>query len=602
MFDFIHIISPDPEISLVHNSIHEKYLFGINWKSEQVHGIHFKSEYFYHTDVLEKGIEKFNSIYAFYIGNIYTNQSYELLTNTLRHKIKTQELIEMYLQYGKELIKYIKGIFVLFIADDKKKQYYAYTSRSGLYKLYYCIADSRLLVSTSTSSILNNLEKEPDMDEIAIIQHSIYEYPLGERTHYKNIKILDNFSYIEYDLYKININHYCDLNLPETTKNLLPWKETYRLLPKEFNQSIDLIIPENKFNCALTGGFDSRTILSYLLTKSKLEYQLYSWAADERWHDVDIAKKIANEFHLKYTPIIFGKEMLNNYYYYSRQQIYWTNGLGSINRANQMYSHFILAKYARDLISGYFGSELFRPLSKNNIMVSDNFLDTYLNTNRKITIAKQITKMKSNSPFKPEFLRNNWDAFIEETNTYFNQMDILKDKGNCLFVYFIKTGFWKFFGQEFDAQRIHTKINTPYIDDDFVDFLLKTPIWKVQQFANNILQTNKLRGQAFYIPILKNNSIPLMKIPTNRGFSPIDFESFFYPINVIFKHFMQKRKTKKKNIIGFNSKDWNRIVYNADKKTIENISDIFNPLNDNQLTDGFWFSLKKHIITNYNYH
>ena len=189
MFDFIHIISPDPDISLVHNSIHEKYLFGINWKSEQVHGIHFKSEYFYHTDVLEKGIEKFNSIYAFYIGNIYTNQSYELLTNTLRHKIKTQELIEMYLQYGKELIKYIKGIFVLFIADDIKKRYYAYTSRSGLYKLYYCIDDSRLLISTSTSSILNNLEKEPDMDEIAIIQHSIYEYPLGERTHYKNIKI-----------------------------------------------------------------------------------------------------------------------------------------------------------------------------------------------------------------------------------------------------------------------------------------------------------------------------------------------------------------------------------------------------------------------------
>ena len=82
----------------------------------------------------------------------------------------------------------------------------------------------------------------------------------------------------------------------------------------------------------------------------------------------------------------------------------------------------------------------------------------------------------------------------------------------------------------------------------------------------------------------------------------MDFESFFYPINVIFKHFMQKRKTKKKNIIGFNSKDWNRIVYNADKETIENISDIFNPLNDNQLTDGFWFSLKKHIITNYNYY
>jgi hypothetical protein len=602
MFDFIHIISPDPDISLVHNSLHEKYLFGVNWNSEQVHGVHFKSEYFYHTDVFEEGIEKFNSIYVFYIGNIYTNQYYELLTNKSKHKVKTPELIELYLQYGKELIKYIKGIFVLFIADDSKKNYYAYTSRSGLYKLYYCINDSRLLISTSISSILKNIKNEPELDEVAIIQHSVYEYPLDERTHYKNIKILGNYKYIEYDLYKISINPCYELKIPTSSKNLLPWQETYRLLPQEFNQSIDLIIPENKFNCALTGGFDSRTILSYLLTKPNLEYQLYSWSADERWHDVAIAKKIAEDFNLKYTPITLGDEMLDNYYYYSMQQIYWTDGLGAINRANQMYSHFILSKYARDLISGYFGSELFRPLSRNNIMVSENFLNTYLNDNRKMIIVEQITKLKSDAPFKQEFLRNNWDAFIEETNAYFNELDILKDKGNCLFIYFIITGFWKFFGQEFHAQRINTKINTPYIDDDFVDFLLKTPVWKVQHFTNNLLPTNKLRGQAFYIPILKNNSIPLMKIPTNRGFSPIDFESFFYPINVIFKHFSQKRKTKKKNIIGFNSKDWNKIVYNADKETIENISDIFNPLKDNHLKDGFWFSLKKHIITNYNYY
>lgn len=595
MFDFTHIISLDPAVDLQHNCLHEKHLIDKNHASRLIRGKHFNSETFIHTDILEEGFSRRGSIFAFLVGKAYTNSHYALQNNISASSLNASALLDMYITHGEDLIRSIKGIFVIFIADEDRNVYLGYTSRSGLLKLYYYLGRNRLILSTSVASILNNLDQKPKLDEVAILQHGLFEHPLGDRTHFNDIKILDNFSYLKHDLARTQIKPFFDLSRSLSERPSLTWKDTYALSPGIFNKVMDLIVPETSFNSALTGGYDSRTILSYLLCKPKLDFQLYSWAADDRWPDVAVAKMITERFGLNYQPIELGNEMFDLYPVLADQHVYWTDGLGSINRTNQMYSHAVLAKHSRFTITGYFGSEILRPLSRQNIMINAEFIDVLFSKDRHIWLAGNIVKLHNRSAFQEQFLSRHKEELAESIHQYFASIDGEMSLSMKKFFYVLKSGFWKFFGQEFHAQRVNCCILSPYIDDDFIDFILTTPVIDIHKGNYRRNLNDILKGQAFYHPIMKANCPALMDIKTNRGFSPKDFESFLYPVNVFAKFYLNKRQHRKAKIKGFDSSSWNKLAYAAYPETVAQDNSVFKPLTAELLKTGFWFSLKRHI-------
>ncbi len=598
IFDFSLVLSPSASGELVANPFHANYLKNVDYHQGIVEGKHFKAEYFAHPDPDGEGVYFESGIYVFLLGRIYPNKKLSGETKLGTPQIALREVVKLYLKYREELVNYLKGFYVLVLVDENYKECLAFTSRSGLYKLYYSLEGERLLLSTSLSSVKLN-KKEPGIsDEVGIIQHGLFEHPLGTRTSVQSIKLLDNYRYLSYDFHFLKVKSKAiDLPVHDLGKSLYNWPETYRELPNEFNRVLDTIVPKTIFNCALTGGFDSRTIVSYLVNRPELEYRLYSWAADERWHDVEVAKSIAGKLGKSYQAILLNDDMLDNYCYYAAQHIYWTDGLGSINRTNQMYSHWQLSQYSRDVMTGYFGSELFRPMSRQNIMISETFVDSYLHPDRKSKVKEALRSLAQSSPFSREFIERHLDETVEDSYSYFREMDLTPEKGYNLLIYLIKTGFWKFFGQEFHAQRIHNCIHSPYMDDDFIDFLLQTPVWEIHRKTYRFDPRSMLRGQAFYLPILKANSSLLMNHPTNRGFSPADFESWLFPLNVAVKHHFHKKKLLKRNIMGFNSKAWNKLVYATDSATITRKGDIFGELTQDHLKSGFWYSLKRYLET-----
>lgn len=597
MFDFTQVISLDPAIGVKHNYLHDKHLIDTNHVSKIIKGRQFSSEVFTHTDLQEEGFSRKGNLFVFLVGKAYTNSQFAAERNLSTKPLDASALLEMYIELGEGLIRSIKGIFVVFIADEDKNVYLGYTSRSGLIKLYYHLGQNRLILGTSVSSILNNFADTPQLDEVAILQHGLFEHTLGNRTHFRDIKILDNFSYLKHDHDRTEIKQFFNLSQKLSEKPSLSWKDTNALSPAIFNKVMDLIVPETLFNSALTGGYDSRTILSYLLSRPGLNFQLYSWAADDRWPDVAVAKKITDRFGLDYLPIKLGEEMLDCYSMFADQHIYWTDGFGSINRTNQMYSHSVLAKYSRLLISGYFGSEILRPLSRHNIMIREVFIDSLISKDRRALIDGTYDEMLDFSGFQLEFMKQHRDEFIGSTLEYFETIDICRNSSLNIFHYLIKTGFWKFYGQEFHAQRINTCIHTPYIDDDFIDFILSTPIIEIHKGNHRIHLTHSLKGQAFYHPIMNANFPALMDIQTNRGFAPKDFKSPLFPMNVLIKFYMSKKQHWKGKIKGFDAAAWNKLAYEANPETVTQQNSVFKPLTAELLKTGFWFSLKKHLLS-----
>jgi hypothetical protein len=595
VFDFSIALSPASNVEFKPNPTHAKYLQNVDFQRDTIKGKNFHAEYFAHPLTKEEGIYSESGLFIFLMGKLYPNRKLSSETSPDIKQINMREIVKLYAKYGEGFINYLKGVYVLVLIDENNNKSFAYASRSGLYKIYYCLEGNRLLLGTSIHSVRVNRQEANIADDVGILQHGLFQHPLGTRTNIQNINILDNFSYLSYDFHLLEVKQTEDLHISKNGKSEFDWSETYHRLPQEFDQVMDAIVPRTRFNCALTGGFDSRTIVSYLVNRPELEYRLYSWAADERWHDVEVAKSIAGKLGISYSAILLNENMLDQYCYYAAQHIYWTDGLGSINRTNQMYSHWQLSKYSRNVMTGYFGSELFRPMSRHNIMISDVFVDTYLHHDRKSAIHKALINLVEDSPFTKEFIEKHLDETVEATFEYFKNLDVTCEKGNNLFIYLIKSGFWKFYGQEFHAQRIHNSIQSPYMDDDFIDFLLRTPVWEINRRTYKLDPYSMLKGQAIYLPILKANSSLLMNHPTNRGFSPADFESWLFPWNVVIKHHFHKKKLLKRNILGFNSKAWNKLVFTSDPATITRKSEIFGELNQDHLKSGFWYSLKRHL-------
>lgn len=598
MFDFSFVFSSSNPFIYASKS-HSAYLHNVSYCKKQIKGKSFTCEFYEHTGVQNEDYCQNRDLHVFLIGKVYSNRYLENKTSQAPKRLQAHDILTLYGSLGHDLIRYLKGIFLLVVCDESKGRYYAYSSKSGLLRLYYAKDGERLVLSSSLSSILDNLSTFPDLDELALMQHGVFEYTLGNRTLYKGISTCDNYSYLEYDLSNLKQHTYYDSADLLSSSRKTGWKDTKQQLPDEFNKAMELLVSDcSRFNTALTGGYDSRSVLSYLLKNKVPGYRLYTWAATKKWGDVAVAEELASKLHLKYDSIELGKEMLESYAEYADKQIYWSDGSGSINRCNQMYAHSVLASYSRDLLTGYFGSELFRPLHRSNVMIKELFIDLLLSDKKhreKLLLKNYESKVFSG--YKNCFAKRMKHDFIDSCLDYFSSLDVTEHKHLNHLRYLIKTGFWKFYGQEFHSERINNRMTTPYIDDDFLEFIVSSRITDIHKGAYQNRGYLAFKGQAVYHPIFQKNYPSLMSFHTDRGFAPMDYESIIGPMKVFIKHRYNAYRQRKEKIIGFSAKTWNQDTFKERHKLMDYQDNIFSSVKADDPDAGLWYSLKWYLIS-----
>ena len=536
-----------------------------------------------------------NDITLFKTGRCYPNFLLESLIGNSK-ELDIDDLINLYEKYNTKIIEYVKGIFHLVIYDKHINKIFAFVSRSGLYKLFYYQKEGELILSTTLDSIAKDSSYAGSINKIAMLEQCIFGYPLDHLSLLDDILILDNHSFLSFDC---KSNEFETIKYYKMEKLLLDkpemnWNETYQLTPSIFNRVVDQYTSNSeKISSAFTAGFDSRTILSRTIRhKDRMLY--YSYGATEEGSEVRVPMKISKKLNLNYQWIKLQKEFVENYDFFANQLLFFTDGSGNVRRSHHMFSHKQLSSFARLNLMGYGGSELLRPNNDMNTGILAPMVEIVYKTKlSKDSIVKAIPETLP--LINDEFYLKYKAELIEHIYKSLQQYMLYDLAYLNLYLFTIKYSFSTFFSQEVHAARIHDNVLNPYIDDDFIEFILKTPVPFSNEHAFERNAKDLRTGQLFYLPILEKNYPALAKFKTGRGYSPKQLKSLFYPFNIALPYFVHRFRNKVwKKHANYHASLWNQKTYQENVQLCKSENNIFKSihlLNPNPAD----YSLKKFL-------
>lgn len=447
--------------------------------------------------------------------------------------------------------------------------------RLGFLPLYYYESDSYFIFASKIEAILNSgLLPSIKPDATTIAEHLFFNYPISDHTYIENIQTLSNAEF-----FKITQNN----TIREKYWSISEFydfapvnkQESFHLLDEGLKHAVGKAIShcENKINLSLTGGWDSRVVLSYLLPQYKTKLNIYSFGAEQS-DDILIPQQIARAESLEYTPYILDQHYLDHFFIPNAlKTIGLSNGTRNYKRTHYLYAVQQIAEISNFLVTGIFGDEVFkvaRPLdgevlSQNTIdlLQSDFDLDETINkfSNSLILNHLNVNQNKLIEAFgeRLTFLKNRMKGFESISRKYYS----------FRFEYNLR----KYFGNEANSYNDFVFCFSPFIDYDFLKDFARTKYFGIHYpFGSNGIRLKKQSTQLYH-DIVQENYKPLVVYNSARGYSMKDANIVLGNLKIVSKKYFGKNK----NADGFNTRPTD-VLFRSSLNSQELKPGIFNPL------------------------
>jgi asparagine synthase (glutamine-hydrolysing) len=207
---------------------------------------------------------------------------------------KAQRMIDLMQKHGRHLPGMIDGSFNALVADLQKKDALLCNDRFGHRQLYYYEDDRLFLFSTEYKAFLAYDGFVRELDIAGVSDYFNFDYPLGDKTFLRDVKILRGASVVIIDSTGVNHNTYWDFDFAkESRQGIQELIETadavYEgIIKKRIGPSENIILP-------LSGGLDSRFILAHAL-KAGSSPHLFTHGS-RNCLDHRIARRVAREMN-----------------------------------------------------------------------------------------------------------------------------------------------------------------------------------------------------------------------------------------------------------------------------------------------------------------
>ena len=473
--------------------------------------------------------------------------------------IKNDYELIPYLYYynAKDFVKHITGWFNIFIYDTKKESSLLINDPLGYLPLYVYDSEKYFIFASKLESILSSgLMDRIEFDKSTFAEHLFFNYPLSDHTYVKNVQTLSNAETIRISDGEVKIKKYWSI------------EEFYHFNPVGEKQSIEMINEglsnalnkvnkraAGKLNLSLTGGWDSRVVLSYYLPELKEKLHLYSFGAPGS-DDINVPKFIAHKENIDYTPYILDKNYLDNLFIpYAEKTILLSNGTRNYKRTHYLYAIQQIANISDTLVTGIFGDEVFKVTKAyGGTVLTENTINLL---NYDFDIGKSIDDLKISGIFKHLNIDEiEVSAEIEHRLVKIkNYMSTFENKSQQYYSLRFEYNLRKYFGNEVNSYNDFVYCFSPFIDLDFLYNFAHTSFFGIHFLYNsNSLKLKKMATHLYY-QITMRNYPPLTKYDSSRGYSMKDSASLIGNAKILAKKFL----TNKKKIDGFNTQSTDKL-------------------------------------------
>ncbi len=450
-------------------------------------------------------------------------------------------ILQLYKSFGLNLIHYVKGIFNILIVHHK--EIYILNDVHGIKSYFKFISGTDFIITDDITHITNQVDVNINLENIAI--YSLMNNFPGELTPFDNVSRSKPASIV-------NINNSLSESIYWNPSKLLDLK-IKRFPRPEYNsffknilqQYIDYLNPDN-INLTLTGGMDSRLILSFLLN-SKQRCKAFSYG-DGGSSDVSTARLLAGSANIQYD------------HYHPELSPAWFNGIAerivgegnavtSIHRAHRYHAfleHFSTGEQSQLVFTGHMGGELYRNFYRDGLIITD-FI--YHLLEGQTVEGKQLESLFQN---KFLFIENMDLVKIQESLQkleYYTE-DKLSNKLNFTFKQLINH-------HAQDINLLSGIIDYPvpfYLDIDLIEFMFSTRY----NFIYNETGTKvrSFQSQKLFSDLISDLSPQISKIPfSKRGYySPWELSK--NPMLVLYIKRIYRYLFKNKIVSSFVLGDW----------------------------------------------
>lgn len=467
------------------------------------------------------------------------------------------------------------GFFYLIYYCSKQVQIQFLTGFGSILPIYYTRRDNVCFISSDLGDIS---PLGSDINFTYIFERLIFNYSLSAHSIYKNIRRLPDHTVLVLNRDGISEKRYFDV--PELfSTSPKPYQNSLRDLLELFIDEFERFLPTEPFYLSFTSGFDGRTLLGcskYL----GIEPRLYSFGTKDA-ADVQIPMAQAQKLGFDYHPILLDSEEYQSASIScGKEMIRLSSGEANFARAHYHYAAVFFSKNTRYLITGNFGSEVFRAFHNIGVMCTSWLY--FIFQNDEAAIQKQLSEA-------PELLllRNSESksAIVEEIVEEIRKRSWFAAKNLSLnqrfYIFVFEEMFRKYFGPEIVMQSNYLLNRTPFLNYRFIKELYKTDLGGPH---NNFFESRKMKrikGQLFYAQIIKQTHPALLRLPTGKGYRPIDLLSWKGYFNLGWSYFQQKakRKPESPDIFGVktafdrNRTEWYRYIEKSPIFDHEKLSD-----------------------------
>lgn len=241
------------------------------------------------------------SLQIVYNGEIYNHADYREKLEAVGHKFATrcdtETILHLYEEYGRDCVRYLRGMFAFAIWDRRRKALFLARDRLGVKPLYYVhSSDGSLYFASEIKALLAAGAIKAELEISALPDYLANRCTSDDRTMFKGVKRLPPGHILHWAEGKLEIGSFWDLPLDNRSAADGSSRRNYVAEWRDlFEESVRLrLMADVPLGMFLSGGIDSSAIAAVMRKMVSEPIKTFSVAFDvPEANELEFARSVA---------------------------------------------------------------------------------------------------------------------------------------------------------------------------------------------------------------------------------------------------------------------------------------------------------------------